>query len=293
MIGMLFRISIHTVPVLAEVLEEALPAAGYPVSLWTDAEGTVARIDHFASTREEADSAAADLAARIADLSRGEAWQIAVDAVPREDWAESWKRFFHAERVSDHVIVRPSWETLPLGPGDHEVVIDAGMCFGTGQHGTTRACIKFLDILASEGRRGTLLDAGCGSGILSIAAAKLGFGPVTAIDLDPSAVEQAIDNATNNGVNHSIAFSEANVFHYLPPAAFDLVAANIEAPILVEAAGRFAEHLCAPRPGAALLLAGILERQYDGVANAFNKLGFNERLRLTLDGWTSGWWERR
>ncbi len=293
MTGMLHRVSIHTVPALAEVLEEALPAAGYPVSLWTNAEGTIARIDHFAVTREEADSAAAALSALTADLSRGEAWQIAVEAIPREDWAESWKRFFHAERVSERIIVRPSWETLPLGPDDREVVIDAGMCFGTGQHGTTRACIRFLDALAATGRTGSLLDAGCGSGILSIAAAKLGFAPITAIDLDASAVEQAGENAGHNGVKTSIALSTADVLHYCPPTVFDVVAANIEAPILLEAAGRFAGRLCAPHPGAALLLAGILERQYAGVAAAFDRLGFKENLQLTLDGWTSGWWERR
>jgi ribosomal protein L11 methylase PrmA len=83
------------------------------------------------------------------------------------------------------------------------------------------------------------------------------------------------------------------VFHYEPPAPFDIVAANIEAPILLEAAGRFSGHLCSSRPGAALLLAGILERQYAGVADAFAQLGFRERLRLSLEGWTSGWWERR
>jgi ribosomal protein L11 methyltransferase len=293
MTGPLFRVSIHTVPVLAEVLEEALPAAGYPVSLWTDAEGTVARIDHFAATRAEADAAAAALGALATDLSRGEGWTLSVEPLPREDWAESWKRFFHAERVSDRVIVRPSWETLPLGPDDREVVIDAGMCFGTGQHGTTRACIRFLDALAQAGRTGSLLDAGCGSGILSITAAKLGFAPVTAIDFDASAVDQARENAAHNGVVDSIAFSAANVFDYAPPAPFDVVAANIEAPILLEAADRFAGRLCAPRPGAALLLAGILERQYAGVADAFTRHGFDERLRLTLDGWTSGWWERR
>ena len=290
---LLYRVSIHTVPALAEVLEEALPAAGHAVSLWTDADGRSARIDHFAPDREAADGAAAAMKALAADLCRNEPWRISIDPIPREDWAESWKRFFHAERVSDRVIVRPSWETMPVGPEDREVVIDAGMCFGTGQHGTTRACIRFLDELAAAGRSGRRLDAGCGSGILSIAAVKLGFGPVTAIDFDASAVVQAADNARVNGVWKSVTFETADVLKYAPPAPFETVAANIEAPILLAAAEVFANRLCAPAAGAAPLLAGILERQYAEVENAFKGRGFAERRRLTLDGWTSGWWERR
>jgi ribosomal protein L11 methyltransferase len=289
----LYRVSIHTVPLLAEVLEEALPGAGHAVSVWVDAAGTEARVDHFAPNREAADLAAVSLKALTADLCRGEPWRISVDAIPREDWAESWKRFFHAERVSDRIIVRPSWETMPTGPEDRDVVIDAGMCFGTGQHGTTRACIRFLDALAAAGRTGTLLDAGCGSGILSIAAVKLGFGPVTAIDFDASAVEQAADNARQNGVAEAVTFQTADVLRYAPAAPFGVVAANIEAPILLAAADAFANRLCAPEPGAALLLAGILERQYAEIAAAFTAQGFVERQQLTLDGWTSGWWERR
>jgi ribosomal protein L11 methyltransferase len=290
MINTLFRISISTIPALAEVLEEALPGAGYAVSVWTDAEGTLARVDMFAPDQAAADLAAADLARLTGELSQGEPWQIAVDAIPREDWAESWKRFFHAERVSNRVIVRPSWEALPLRPGDREVVIDAGMCFGTGQHGTTRACICFLDELAASGRTGALLDAGCGSGILSIAAVKLGFGPVTAIDLDASAVEQAAENCRNNAAPASL--ETADVLAYAPPAPFDVVAANIEAPILKIAAPLFSARLCSPRPGTVLLLAGILVRQYPEIAAAFVACGFEERKQMTLEGWTSGWWER-
>ncbi len=289
----LYRVSIHTVPLLAEVLEEALPGAGHAVSLWTDAAGTLARIDLFAPDHEAADRAAEDLKRLISDLCRGEPWRISVDAIPREDWAESWKRFFHPERVSDRIIVRPSWETMPTRPDDREVVIDAGMCFGTGQHGTTRACIRFLDTLAAEGRSGPMLDAGCGSGILSIAAVKLGFGPVTAIDFDPSAVEQAGENCRRNSVAEAVTLGTADVLRYAPAAPFGLVAANIEAPILLAATDRFADHLCSREPGAALLLAGILERQYADIAAAFAGRGFSERQQLTLDGWTSGWWERR
>jgi ribosomal protein L11 methyltransferase len=288
----LYRVSIHTVPPLAEVLEEALPAAGHPVSVWTDAEGTVARVDHFAADREEADRVAGKFKILADSLSHGEAWRIEVVSLPREDWAESWKRFFHAERVSERVIVRPSWESFPAGPGDREVVIDAGMCFGTGQHGTTRACIRFLDALAASGRAGRLLDAGCGSGILSIAAVKLGFGPVTAIDLDASAVEQAAENCSQNGVRAAVTLETADILTYRPAVPFETVAANIEAPILLAAADAFASRICAPAPGAALLLAGILDRQYAEVRAAFLKRGFSERDKVTLDVWTSGWFER-
>ncbi len=289
---LMYRVSIHTVPDLADVLEEALPGAGHPVSSWTDAERLGARVDRFAADRAEADRVAEELRALVESLSRGEPWRLTIDTLPREDWAESWKRFFHAERVSDRVIVRPSWEAFPAGPDDREVVIDAGMVFGTGQHGTTRACIRFLDALAAAGRAGSLLDAGCGSGILAIAAVKLGFGPVTAIDLDASAVEQAAENARLNGIGAAIRLETADVLAYAPAAGFDAVAANIEAPILLAAADMFAHRLCAPRPGAALLLAGLLEHQYPEVRDAFLRRGFVEKTSLLLDDWTSGWFER-
>lgn len=288
----LIRVSLHTDPALADRISDLLAASGRAVSAWTDADTGAARVDWFAADPAEADTAADTLRTAAAALADGAPWRVTGEPLPREDWAESWKRFFHAERVSPRVIVRPSWEPFPAGPEDCDVVLDAGMCFGTGQHGTTRACIRFLDTLAAEGRTGSLLDAGCGSGILAIAAAKLGFAPVSAFDCDGAAVDQAADNARVNGVAEAIRLETADLFAYTPAAPFDVVAANIEAPVLLAAADRLAERLCAPRPGAALLLAGLLDRQYPEVRAAFQRRGFAERARLTLDDWTSGLFER-
>ena len=141
----------------------------------------------------------------LPELDHGEAdiggIRVAVSGteVP-DDWAERWKRFHVPVLVGGRVYVRPPWEEAPIRPGAIDLVIDPGRAFGTGAHATTRLCLELLIDLSAEGDTGSLADLGCGSGVLSIAAAKLGYGPVEALDSDRLAVEATNLNARDNGV---------------------------------------------------------------------------------------------
>jgi ribosomal protein L11 methyltransferase len=190
-------------------------------------------------------------------------------SVKREEWSESWKIHFQPVQVSPRITVCPSWDCAQADT-EHTVIIDPGMSFGTGHHESTRACLEFVDSLAGPGV--SFLEVGCGSGILSIAAAKLGCQPIAAFDLDPVAAEAAAENAMRNGVSERIAVQCCEVAAYERPAPFSLVAANLLAHILVDHAPAVCN--CAAANGA-LLLAGILTAQRDDVLAAYATHGWH------------------
>ncbi len=214
--------------------------------------------------------------------------------IQREDWAESWKKYFHPFRASRRLVIKPSWEECQTGPGDLLLEIDPGMCFGTGSHGTTRGCLEFLDELADDAlpqRPRTLIDAGCGSGILTLAALKLGYGPVFAFDYDPQAILVARENFQRAGVTEAqVTLRQGDVHELSVPFAGDLVLANILAPILLEARENLVSMV---RPGGLLVLSGILSSQYPHLREAFLALGLEERENRTLAEWTSGLFRRK
>ncbi|MCJ8330176.1 MAG: 50S ribosomal protein L11 methyltransferase [Lentisphaeria bacterium] len=113
--------------------------------------------------------------------------------IQREDWAESWKKFFHSLQISERILIKPSWEESD-STAECIIEIDPGMSFGTGQHGTTSACLQFIDAITAVSIPKSFLDMGCGSGILSIAASKLGIAEISSFDFDPLAVEAAEKN---------------------------------------------------------------------------------------------------
>lgn len=180
--------------------------------------------------------------------------------VPDKDWGEGWKKDFKPLDVG-RVRVRPSWIAEPTPAGRVEVVLDPGMAFGTGSHATTSLCLGALsDVLG--GRPGAaVLDVGTGSGLLAIAARKLGAGRVAANDNDPVAVEVARENAARNGAALELTLDPVEGI----AGTFDVVVANILANVLVE----LAPALCAKvAPGGVLLLSGILGPQEDEVRRA-------------------------
>jgi ribosomal protein L11 methyltransferase len=188
------------------------------------------------------------------------------------DWAERWKRFHVPVLVSGRLYVRPPWEAPAARPGVKEIVIDPGRAFGTGSHPTTRMCLELLLGLEPSG---SFVDLGCGSGVLAIAAAKLGFEPVAALDSDSAAVEATRANARENGVALE-RIERANLRAEVPPAA-DVVAANLTGPLLLRVAELIGE------PPSALIASGLLDEQADEVAAAFAPL--SERRRLSERGW--------
>jgi ribosomal protein L11 methyltransferase len=182
-----------------------------------------------------------------------------------EDWGEAWKKGLGPLAVG-RAFVRPSWVDAPVPPGMAEIVLDPGMAFGTGNHPTTSLCLGALSALL-DGRPGaSVLDVGTGSGLLAIAAAKLGAGRVAANDNDPIAVAVARENAERNGT--ALELSGAPVGEI--GGTFDLVVANILANTLVELAPEIAARVA---PGGAVLLAGILVPQEDEVRAAYVAAG--------------------
>jgi ribosomal protein L11 methyltransferase len=208
----------------------------------------------FFASREVAGAAAAalGLAGDVADL-------------PEEDWSEGWKRDLAPFTVG-RVFIRPSWVAAGAPPGAAEVVLDPGMAFGTGTHPTTALCLAAIDALLALRPGASLLDVGTGSGLLAIAAAKLGARRAAGTENDPVALRVAGENAARNGV--------ALELHLAPPeevpGRFDVVVANILANTLVELAPALAVKLA---PGGALLLSGILAGQEDEVRAAGEAAG--------------------
>ena len=192
-----------------------------------------------------------------------------------DDWAERWKRFHTPLLIGGTLYVRPPWEEPAVRPGVHELVIDPGQAFGTGTHPTTRLC---LELLLDVRPGGSFADLGCGSGVLAIAAAKLGFAPVTALDSDRAAVEATVVNARENGVALD-RVERYDLRGQAPPHA-GTVAANLMRPLLLQVAASMGDD----RP-AALILSGLLDHEADEVAAAFAPL--TERRRLSLKGWSA------
>jgi ribosomal protein L11 methyltransferase len=188
------------------------------------------------------------------------------------DWGERWKRFHEPVLVGGRLFVRPPW-TEPR-PGTLDVVIDPGQAFGTGAHPTTRLCLELLLGLEPTGE---LADLGCGSGVLAVAAARLGFAPVTAVDNEPAALEATRANAQANEVEVAV-IERLDLREQAPPAAAT-VTANLTGALLK----RMAE-LLVDRPEA-LIVSGLLEEEADEVVAAFEPL--RERRRLTLHGWSA------
>jgi ribosomal protein L11 methyltransferase len=191
-----------------------------------------------------------------------------------DDWAERWKRFHSPVLIAGSLYVRPPWEEAAVRPGVTEVVIDPGRAFGTGAHATTRLS---LELMLDLDPAGSFADLGCGSGVLAIAASKLGFDPVIAFDSDRLAVEATVQNARDNAV----ALDRVERFDLRggPPPTADTVAANLMRPLLL----RLAE-LMQPRPRA-LITSGLLDGEADEVAAAFAPL--KERRRLSHQGWSA------
>lgn len=180
--------------------------------------------------------------------------EYAVDFIEEQNWVQLTQSQFDPIRVSDRLWIVPSWHETP-DPGAINLILDPGMAFGTGSHPTTRLCLEWLERNVAAGD--SVLDYGCGSGILAIAAARLGAAQVAGVDIDPQAVEAARANAERNGVIAHFADSAAPV-----AGEYDLVVANILSNPLRVLAPAICAHV---RPGGRLALSGILREQADEI----------------------------
>lgn len=266
-------------------LFELIDAEAFTPTSWYDVEARTCRVDVFLEEAAQADAVGAALmaAGRLVGLSL----VPERSTLSRSDWAESWKRFFHVEKVSERVVVRPSWEAYEAKPGECVITLDPGLSFGTGKHPTTQACLRFLDRLAAEDSGRDVLDMGCGSGILAIGAKLLGFAEVRGFDNDPDCMKVSGENAEANGV--VIPFTLDDLSH--PHPAAGVVVANILAPVLIQFAPQVAASVAAG-PQARLVVSGILDEQYAAVRAAYEAQGMTEIESLLIENWRSGLFRR-
>ncbi len=248
-------------------------------------EGLSARVD---PTRPSTVRAAAERAAAEAGEALGHLQafglrpigELATRIVHEADWAEAWKAHFPVLRVGRRLVIKPTWRRHRAGPDDVVLALDPGMAFGTGLHPTTRLCLAALDDLAGRGalKRARVLDVGCGSGILAIAAAKLGSASVLGVDTDPIAIEATVANAARNGLAERISARHGS----LPSgeAPFDVILANLIASLLVTLAPFLRDEL---RPGGTLLASGIFVDREAAVLDAFATVGLAVTGR-TIEG---------
>ena len=201
---------------------------------------------------------------------------VSATEVP-DDWAERWRQFHVPVLIGERIYVRPPWEPRAERPGVIDLVLDPGQAFGTGAHPTTRLSLELLLELSERRPPGSVCDLGCGSGVLSIAAACLKHGPVRALDADPLALKATAANASANGV--SLAALERFDLRERPAPLADVVVANLMRPLLLRVAELIGER---PR---ALIASGLLDGEADEVAAAFAPLV--ERRRVSREGWSS------
>lgn len=201
-----------------------------------------------------------------------------------EDWANAWKAHYHPFRVGQRLWIQPSWLALDAERAEDVILtLDPGMAFGTGLHPTTQMCLQAIEQLTRPGI--TMLDVGTGTGILAIAAAKLGAGAVLGVDNDRLAVAAATENAAKNDVARQITIREGTLAD-VPPAPYDLVVVNILAPVIV---GLLREGglLGYVAPAGQLVLSGIIDEQAPEVIAALTASGGVVRETLTVRDWVA------
>jgi ribosomal protein L11 methyltransferase len=213
--------------------------------------------------------------------------RISVERIPREEWAESWKRHFRPLLIGSALLIKPSWSQRLPRRGQAVVVLDPGLSFGTGHHPTTAFCLRQLVALRRRGEARSCLDIGSGSGILAIAAAKLGYRPVAALDCDPDSIRIARDNAHRNGMSAAIRFLRQDLAR-LPRRSrrkYSVVCANLVSNLLVTERDRILARL---QPDGALITAGILRTEFEQVREAFESAGLRLTTSRTQNEWRSG-----
>ena len=257
---------------------ELLSGLGYEVSSWKNAETKEIHLTLYFQDEPSCRNAMDYLQSQKDDFA---SFGVMLDelnfhTLKKEDWAEVWKLHFKPLVISDRLAFSPSWEKFQPKPGQLVITLDPGMSFGTGQHATTKFCLSSLDRFILELKQAgkteiSMLDAGSGSGILAIAAKKLGCARVDAFDIDPDTIPIAQENAAINGIGtQGILFQTASLLEYHSDIQYDLVAANILSSALI--AGRD-KLLSFCHPGTKLMLAGILDSEYNTVKNAFESSG--------------------
>jgi ribosomal protein L11 methyltransferase len=305
----LWRISVVTTQEAEDAVAELLGAMlGQPASSHFNVETQVSVVSVFGprkiiltrGVREEISAGLKRIKNCGLKIGSG---KIKIAKVRREDWAESWKRHFKPIEIGGALLIKPSWIKCWPRKNQAVVILDPGLSFGTGQHATTSFCLH--QIVAAVGRpsqipeklkgaalcRGaatpSFLDVGTGSGILAIAAAKLGYQPVRAFDFDPESVRVAVANARLNQVEAKLKITQddATKLPLRPAKKYDLVCANLISNLLIAERRRIVAQL---NSGGTLVLAGILKSEFAQVQPAFEDLGLKLVAARSEKEWRSG-----
>lgn len=207
-------------------------------------------------------------------------WALYCCKLSDQRYLTQWQDFFHPFWVDGRLLIRPSWDTSPMPRDKASLTIDPGLAFGTGTHPTTRMCLDLLADYAPQYQGGDLLDAGCGSGILSLAALRLGLRAAVGVDVDPQAVAVAVDNAAANELQNQAQF----ISGWCDAAAgpFDVIVANIFLGPLVEMMQTLRRRL---RPGGTFIASGIIAPQEAALTASLRASGFSVCSRILTDGW--------
>ncbi len=289
---------IEAVEAVAEILGRAAPAGTSvePAFELID-EGLGARVDATrpaivraylpAGDRDAADRRAAEAAEALGHLQAfglRPIGELSTRIVHEADWAEAWKAHFPVLRVGRRLVVRPTWRRHRRLPDDVVLALDPGMAFGTGLHPTTRLCLAAVESLADRGliADSRILDVGCGSGILAIAALKLGARAGLGVDTDPIAIEATAANATRNRLGRRLRAREGSLPSGDGP--FDVVLANLIASVLIALAPLLRDEL---RRGGVLLASGIFVDREAEVRTAFESAGFDIAGRSEEGEWVA------
>jgi len=213
--------------------------------------------------------------------------RITLTRIPRRDWAEAWKRHFKPIEIGTKLLLRPSWSNRRPRKGQALVLLDPGLSFGTGQHPTTRFCLQQTVIRRDARKPQAFLDLGTGSGILALAAARVGYDPVDALDCDPEAVRVARANARLNGLSNRVHFSLNDVARLPERSArrYSIICANLLSDLLLIHRRRFLARMA---PDGLLVLAGVLEREFAEVQSTYEAAGLRLVASQTTGEWRSG-----
>lgn len=271
------RATVDPAPEDWSILADAFDANGCPGSL---IEGS--QISGYLSNLDGAADIAAALRAQL--IERG-AKTVEINEVPDQDWSELWKIHFKPRRVGNRFVIRPTWEPYHVAKDDIEIVLDPGQAFGTGDHQTTRLCLRLLEWEAPLTGK-SLGDVGCGSGVLAIGAAKMGAHPIVATDLDPLSVEITRENMRLNGVEFKTDVAAG--FEAIADPV-DVALSNIISATLIRLAPDAAQRV---KPGGKWIVSGVIAGNWPDVWNAAASVGFElERLEQE-DDWIGATFRR-
>ena len=277
------KVDIKTTPEAVEALNETLLALSPSGFVIGDEEEDVTATVFLAGTISP-ESARATLEhaldnAHASGLSVRPA-TIDFSFINDEDWVDNYRKFFHVIRIGK-LVIKPSWEDAGLNPGEVAVELDPGLAFGTGAHPTTAGCLHFIQEIIAGGE--VVFDLGTGSGILAIAAAKLGSSRVIAIDDDAEAIEVAVNNARHNGVDSRIDFIISD-FSDIEPTEIDILVANLTAPLIIRLMPEFAQRLVGLK---IVISSGIMRSQLADVAAALGENGYKVEKTFEEGDWVS------